>query len=251
MKIKESAFKRIIILVFGIEIVVLLFCVVWTAYNSRVINKYNSRDKELSAFRGEITRLYVSHQPEMDHFAVFFLSDPQNRPELQKEEATCQWTEWLNTEGMTQAKHLTSDMVQLIRFLEEPHQLLHESVNEINEMIETGDNVNFNVARGVFLSITNMHWQTLETGVNDIISMTDRMTASNELNITRQQQLFNKFLLLSEIIMGLGFIVLLVFNKRILLNTKKMIRLSGKIKNEELVIRQNMTENREIGQLAE
>jgi methyl-accepting chemotaxis protein len=251
VKIKDFKFRNKLIISFGLIVMLFAACSIWTIYNLQILIRYAENNSEGRQLRENLKQIYLDHLIWSKKVSLFFVENNDDQIQVQTDDHQCNFGKWLYGDGRKDAVAVMPELDSLFKKVEEPHFLLHESIIEINSILKSKDKMKYNLAKDVYLNITNMYLQDVMDILDAILLKSNEISISDDAIYAKQKQIIVGFLLFSLITVAVCVLLTIILTNNIVSSLKKSLKFVDSLSMGDLTVSSNINQKDEIGQLAD
>ncbi len=207
IKLSDLKFKYKFIFSFGIIVLLFLVSTVWTLSDLKSLIKSAENNSEGRELRTELKQIYIDHLVWSKKVSMFFVQAKEGQINVQTNDHQCNLGKWLYGDGKEHVMHIMPELAPLISQIEKPHGLLHQSVSEINTILQSSDTLRVQKAKKVFLSSTESSLNEVVRILNAIIQKSNEIVVSDAVVYEKQNTIRVNLLILSVIVIVFSLII--------------------------------------------
>ncbi|MBU1101821.1 MAG: CZB domain-containing protein [Bacteroidetes bacterium] len=235
---------------FGILIVTIGVICFWSI--TGINNIVDNADEVITGnqIRAEMLKRTVDHLDWASKLGVVLRDENISKVDVQVNPDLCAFGKWYHSEGRTKAEENVKELKPLFSQIDEPHKALHQSAEEINDVLKKADHT-----RDEIISVYNSKTIPNLEKVKSILEEIQTVTAKNLLTDEQMMALASKtrlgVLIVSVIGLGLGVLIAFVFSKLFAVPIIKAVKFADSLSTGDLTADIDIYQRDEIGMLAE
>ncbi|SHO48638.1 methyl-accepting chemotaxis protein [Desulfopila aestuarii] len=252
MRLKDLSINAKLLVAFG-AILLLLACL--TAVSLwRFDSTIDEVDRNIFAqnLNKEILSREIDHHAFMTKASAFFADTNTTSMEVQTDPRACNLGKWLYGEGRQQAEKQLPELVSLIKQIEQPHSILHQSVLEINTLAKGQDKAAILAkAQEIFDSTTKKAMAETQKHLKDVSAAVEAYANSSNDLLHSSTSTGKRFvLLLATLSMVIGILGSLLISRNISSTARKLAKVTDDLAHGNMQVSSDIDQKDEMGQLA-
>jgi methyl-accepting chemotaxis protein len=246
MKWKNLKLGKKFFISFGLIIILLVGVGFWSTSGIGKIVQNAEEVIEGNILRTELEKKYVQHLLWSSEVSKILIDSTIMELNVETDPHQCAFGKWYYGEGRKNAEELAPGLKKYFDEIEEPHNHLHESAIQIDEVFLT-DNKK---ANNIYLNETLSHLKKVGNLFDEIIENSKDYILTDDVMIQQANNTRWGVIIFSIIASIIAIIMAVVITKGIVNPMKKGVKFAEKISNGDLTATIDIEQNDEIGQLA-
>lgn len=250
MKIRDLKFKQKFIFSFGLIILCFIIGSGWTIYSLQDLIKSAENNNDGHELRENLKQIYVDHLLWSKKVCMHFFNGKSTQINVQSDAHQCDFGRWYYGDGKQAAIKTMPELVPYFNRIEIPHEVLHHSIIEINEILLTNDSLKKTKAKEIFITKTEASLNKVVMIIDEIIHKSEEIVISDEAIYAKQKEITIQLIVFTIISIIISVILATFISNNVSNSVKEGLKLVKSIVDGDLTITSDINQKDEIGQLA-
>jgi len=250
MKISDLKFKQKFIFAFGVIILCFLISSVLTLINLKELIKSAENNNQGHELREKLKQMYVDHLLWSKKVSLFFIENKVKQIDVQTDDHQCNFGKWLYSKDRENAVQIMPELATYFNKIENPHHQLHQSIIDINNILQSNDTLKFNKAKEIFTTKTEINLNEVVGIIEEIIAKSNEITISDEAVYQKQNDITIQLIIFTIISIVISLIFASMISNNVTKSIHQGLKFVDSIAKGDLTTEMTINQKDEIGQLA-